>query len=215
MHFALQMDLVGQVEGCDCILVDDMIDTAGTLCSAADELRAMGARSVYAYATHGCVCLALARRCGWIQAGCRGWIEMLTRGAVQAVQLAGGRPHRRLGAKANLRLGSSIARALKRGVRAQSLVEVVVANTILLRVRACGLRWRELRACLRVPRPNSAPPAAQEEVRENTTKIQVLSVGPLLAEVRGPRRPCLPRRSPAHPARRRPSAGCTPASPSR
>ena len=56
--------------------------------------------------------------------------------AVQAVQLAGGRPHRRLGAKANLRLGSSIARALKRGVRAQSLVEVVVANTIPLRVRA-------------------------------------------------------------------------------
>ena len=55
------MDLVGQVEGCDCILVDDMIDTAGTLCSAADELQAMGARSVYAYATHGCVCLPGAR----------------------------------------------------------------------------------------------------------------------------------------------------------
>ena len=47
------MDLVGQVEGCDCILVDDMIDTAGTLGSAADELLGMGARKVYAYATHG------------------------------------------------------------------------------------------------------------------------------------------------------------------
>ena len=47
-------------------------------------------------------------------------------------------------------------------------------------------------SCARVcvcPRPHSAPPAAQEEVQENTTKIQVLSVGPLLAEVRGPRRP--------------------------
>ncbi len=48
------MDLVGEVDGCDCILVDDMIDTAGTLCAAADEPRSMGARSVYAYATHGC-----------------------------------------------------------------------------------------------------------------------------------------------------------------
>jgi phosphoribosylpyrophosphate synthetase len=48
-----QMDLVGRVEGCDCILVDDMIDTAGTLCAAAEELRAMGALRVFAYATHG------------------------------------------------------------------------------------------------------------------------------------------------------------------
>ena len=50
---ALQMDLVGQVKGCDCILVDDMIDTAGTLWAAAEELLAMGATKVYAYATHG------------------------------------------------------------------------------------------------------------------------------------------------------------------
>lgn len=32
------MDLVGSVDGCDCVIVDDMIDTAGTLCKAAKEL---------------------------------------------------------------------------------------------------------------------------------------------------------------------------------
>eukprot|EP01138_Halocafeteria_seosinensis_P009153 gb/GECG01009354.1/.p1 GENE.gb/GECG01009354.1/~~gb/GECG01009354.1/.p1 ORF type:complete len:451 (+),score=42.68 gb/GECG01009354.1/:1-1353(+) len=48
-----RMDLVGSVEGSDCIIVDDMIDTAGTLCSAADMLKAHGARNVYTYASHG------------------------------------------------------------------------------------------------------------------------------------------------------------------
>jgi ribose-phosphate pyrophosphokinase len=46
-------DLVGEVRGCDCIIVDDMIDTAGTLCSAANELTSFGARRVFAFATHG------------------------------------------------------------------------------------------------------------------------------------------------------------------
>ncbi|GKY94225.1 hypothetical protein MPSEU_000388300 [Mayamaea pseudoterrestris] len=48
-----QMDLVGDVNDCDCILVDDMIDTAGTLCKAADVLVANGARRVFAFASHG------------------------------------------------------------------------------------------------------------------------------------------------------------------
>jgi len=47
------MDLVGDVKGCDCILVDDMIDTAGTLCKAADVLIENGARRVFAFASHG------------------------------------------------------------------------------------------------------------------------------------------------------------------
>ena len=36
----------------DCIIVDDMIDTGGTLAKAAEALKAHGARNVYAYATH-------------------------------------------------------------------------------------------------------------------------------------------------------------------
>lgn len=48
-----QMDLVGNVAGCDCIIVDDMIDTAGTLCKASEELKKLGARDIYAFATHG------------------------------------------------------------------------------------------------------------------------------------------------------------------
>lgn len=46
------MHLIGDVEGRDCIIVDDMIDTGGTLCKAADALKARGAKRVFAYATH-------------------------------------------------------------------------------------------------------------------------------------------------------------------
>ncbi len=44
---------IGEVEGRDIVIIDDMIDTAGTLCKAADVLMAMGANSVRACATHG------------------------------------------------------------------------------------------------------------------------------------------------------------------
>jgi len=46
------MNVIGDVEGRDCIVVDDMIDTAGTLAKAADALKEKGANSVIAYATH-------------------------------------------------------------------------------------------------------------------------------------------------------------------
>jgi ribose-phosphate pyrophosphokinase len=47
------MNIIGSVEGRDCILVDDIVDSGGTLCNAADALLAKGAASVSAYATHG------------------------------------------------------------------------------------------------------------------------------------------------------------------
>lgn len=46
------MHIIGDVKDRDCIIVDDMIDTGGTLAKAADALKEHGARAVYAYATH-------------------------------------------------------------------------------------------------------------------------------------------------------------------
>ena len=46
------MHIIGEVEGRTCILVDDMVDTAGTLCKAAQALKDHGAAKVYAYITH-------------------------------------------------------------------------------------------------------------------------------------------------------------------
>ena len=47
------MNIIGDVNGYDCILVDDIVDSGGTLCNAADALLAQGAESVTAYITHG------------------------------------------------------------------------------------------------------------------------------------------------------------------
>ena len=47
------MDLIGSVDKKDVIIIDDMIDSAGTLCKAADSLKTFGAQKVFAYATHG------------------------------------------------------------------------------------------------------------------------------------------------------------------
>ncbi|MCI5043298.1 MAG: ribose-phosphate pyrophosphokinase [Aquisalinus sp.] len=47
------MNIIGDVEDLDCILFDDIVDSGGTLCNAADALRARGAKSVAAYVTHG------------------------------------------------------------------------------------------------------------------------------------------------------------------
>ncbi|MDP6917139.1 MAG: ribose-phosphate pyrophosphokinase [SAR86 cluster bacterium] len=46
------MNVIGEVKGKDCVLVDDMVDSAGTLCNAAGALKDRGARKVYAYIVH-------------------------------------------------------------------------------------------------------------------------------------------------------------------
>jgi ribose-phosphate pyrophosphokinase len=47
------VNIIGDVQGRDAIIVDDMIDTAGTLCAAAQAVMDKGARAVYACASHG------------------------------------------------------------------------------------------------------------------------------------------------------------------
>lgn len=47
------MNIIGDVSGYDCILVDDIVDSGGTLCNAAEALLNAGAKSVTAYITHG------------------------------------------------------------------------------------------------------------------------------------------------------------------
>ena len=47
------MNIIGDIKGRNCILLDDIVDSGGTLCNAADALLEKGATDVFAYATHG------------------------------------------------------------------------------------------------------------------------------------------------------------------
>ena len=56
------MNIIGDVDGRTCILVDDIVDSAGTLCNAAAALKQEGATEVFAYCTHGVLSGAAAAR---------------------------------------------------------------------------------------------------------------------------------------------------------
>ena len=58
------MNVIGDVAGYTCILVDDIVDSGGTLVNAADALLANGAKDVYAYITHGVLSGGAAARIG-------------------------------------------------------------------------------------------------------------------------------------------------------
>ncbi len=80
------MNVIGEVEGRDCILVDDIVDSGGTLCNAAEALIQAGARSASVYVTHGVLSGGAVARV------VSSPIEMLTItdsiGATEAVRLA-------------------------------------------------------------------------------------------------------------------------------
>ncbi len=52
-NVATVMNIIGEVEGKTAVMLDDMVDTAGTLVQSADALRLKGAKNIYACATHG------------------------------------------------------------------------------------------------------------------------------------------------------------------
>jgi ribose-phosphate pyrophosphokinase len=58
------MNIIGEVSGRFCILIDDIVDSAGTLCNAAAALRQQGASDVVAYVTHGVLSGGAAARVG-------------------------------------------------------------------------------------------------------------------------------------------------------
>jgi ribose-phosphate pyrophosphokinase len=56
------MNIIGDVDKRTCILIDDIVDSAGTLCNAAAALKQQGAVEVFAYCTHGVLSGAAAAR---------------------------------------------------------------------------------------------------------------------------------------------------------
>ena len=56
------MNVIGEIENKTCILVDDIIDTSGTIANAADKLAELGAKEIYACATHGVLSGAAIKR---------------------------------------------------------------------------------------------------------------------------------------------------------
>lgn len=65
------MHIIGEVEGKHCILFDDIVDSAGTLCNAAQALREQGATTVSAYVTHGVLSGQAIER---VKASCLEWL---------------------------------------------------------------------------------------------------------------------------------------------
>jgi len=61
-NVAKVMNIIGEVAGRNCVIMDDMVDTANTLCEAAAALKAQGAKKVLAYATHPILSGSAAKR---------------------------------------------------------------------------------------------------------------------------------------------------------
>ena len=85
------MNVIGEVAGYTCILVDDIVDSGGTLVNAADALLANGAKDVYAYITHGVLSGGAAARIA-----CSKLKELVITDSIQpteAVQQGAEHPH--------------------------------------------------------------------------------------------------------------------------
>jgi len=125
------MNVIGDVAGYTCILVDDIVDSGGTLVNAADALLANGAKDVYAYITHGVLSGGAAARI----AGSRLKELVITDSILptEAVRVA-----------TNIRtlsIASLIAEAISRTAAEESVVEPVRLELSVSRTR-CGILCR-------------------------------------------------------------------------
>ena len=98
------MNVIGDVAGHDCILIDDIIDSGGTLCNAAEALLRIGAKSVKAYITHGVLSGGAVARIGASMLE-----ELVITDSIQPTAAIRSAPNIRVVTTANL-LGEAIAR---------------------------------------------------------------------------------------------------------
>jgi ribose-phosphate pyrophosphokinase len=98
------MNVIGDVAGHDCILIDDIIDSGGTLCNAAEALLRIGAKSVKAYITHGVLSGGAVARIGASMLQ-----ELVITDSIQPTTAIRSAPNIRVVTTANL-LGEAIAR---------------------------------------------------------------------------------------------------------
>lgn len=98
------MNVIGDVAGHDCILIDDIIDSGGTLCNAAEALLRIGAKSVKAYITHGVLSGGAVARIGASMLQ-----ELVITDSIQPTAAIRNAPNIRVVTTANL-LGEAIAR---------------------------------------------------------------------------------------------------------
>ena len=98
------MNIIGDVRGKDCLLIDDIVDSGGTLCNAADALLANGATSVTAYITHGVLSGGAVNRIASSQLK-----ELVTTDSIQPTSAVAAAPNIRIVTIADL-IGEAISR---------------------------------------------------------------------------------------------------------
>jgi ribose-phosphate pyrophosphokinase len=98
------MNIIGDVNGRACILVDDIVDSAGTLCNAAVALMNAGASSVRAYTTHGVLSGGAVARIAAAP-----MVELVTTDSIQATEAVANSPNIR-----QLAIAPLIAEAIRR-----------------------------------------------------------------------------------------------------
>ena len=98
------MNIIGDVEGRFCVLIDDIVDSAGTLCNAAGALKQAGAEDVVAYCTHGVLSGAAATRVDKSEL-----LELVITDSIAAYEASGATPKIRL-----LTIAPLLAEAIRR-----------------------------------------------------------------------------------------------------